>query len=169
MNTLVIDPGIHGCGAAYGVDKTLKAVAYIRGRSETKIDRWILWRQMALNVDTWAPALKAEELVIELPMVYLASHQRGTKTSVNPDDIVELATCVGTIIGTSRCSRVKIYRPYEWKGQVPKEICHARAIKALTASERAVIDTGISNVPKSLQHNALDAVAMFLKHVGRVK
>ena len=171
--TLVIDPGLHGCGATFGIRGTIKRAAYVRGNPSTTVPQSVLWVDMGLILQGFVLACQTEnrfisamgELVIELPQIYKASHQRGGKERTDPDDIINLAGCVGAIIGRADLP-TKIYRPCEWKGQVPKAICHARAIKALTPEELVIVNAGCT--PKSLAHNVLDSVAMYLKHVGRV-
>jgi hypothetical protein len=172
--TLAIDPGLHGCGAAFGIANKIVRAGYIKGNPNTKEDSATLWLDMGLAIRgfalacslTYLGASAIGDLIIELPQVYKASHQVGGKSKVDPDDIINLAGCVGTIIGTLHYPKTTIYRPYQWKGQVPKEICHARAIKALSTEELKVVDAGLP--AKSLAHNVLDAVAIYLKHVGRV-
>ena len=171
---LVIDPGLHGCGATFGIKGVIKRAAYVRGNPSTKAPLGDLWYDMAEAVLTWDRNHNFEhstvvdtELVIECPQVYKASHQRGGKERTDPQDIVNLAACVGAIVAKLTYPQTKVYLPREWKGQVPKDICHARAIKALTSEERAEVDAACTEAGK-LAHNVLDSVAMYLKHVGRV-
>jgi hypothetical protein len=171
---LAIDPGLHGCGATFGIRGTIKRAAYVRGNPDTKASIPDLWYEMAAAVLAWDQDNNFEhqkslstELVIECPQVYKASHQRGGKEKTDPQDIVNLAGCVGAIVALlTGYYSPRIYLPREWKGQVPKEICHARAIKALTPDELVIVNAGCT--PKSLAHNVLDSVAMYLKHSGRV-
>jgi hypothetical protein len=57
------------------------------------------------------------------------------------------------------------YTPSAWKGQVPKSVHHARILAALSYEEQS----RIPKLPTSKLHNVLDAVALGLFHVGRVK
>jgi hypothetical protein len=108
------------------------------------------------------------ELVIELPQVYKASHQRGAKVGTDPQDLIELAAVVGGLVCMFRASnqKTRTYLPAEWKGQVPKSIVHDRARKRLSAAELAIVE---ENLPRaSLAHNVWDAVSLFLRYVGRL-
>lgn len=181
---LAVDPGLRGCGVAFGIRGELVKASYVVGNSDKRAHRASLWVPMALAVTAWNSGfslfalnryrsthkdvwfLSAGELVIECPQVYKASHQVGHKVHVDPMDIVDLAACVGAIVTQLAYPATKVYLPKEWKGQVPKEICHARAIKALSQAELQIVNEGLPI--ESLAHNTLDAVALFLKHVGRV-
>jgi hypothetical protein len=48
-------------------------------------------------------------------------------------------------------------KPREWKGQVPKDVHHARLVKTLTPDELAMVE---ASAPPSLRHNVLDAVGI---------
>lgn len=48
----------------------------------------------------------------------------------------------------------------QWKGQVPKDVTHRRLKKSLSVVEYAVMENRLAAVPKSLQHNVKDAVAL---------
>jgi hypothetical protein len=48
-------------------------------------------------------------------------------------------------------------KPREWKGQVPKDVHHARLVKTLTPEELAMVE---ASAPPSLRHNVLDAVGI---------
>jgi len=48
-------------------------------------------------------------------------------------------------------------KPREWKGQVPKDVHHARLVKTLTPDEMAMVERA---APPSLRHNVLDAIGI---------
>jgi hypothetical protein len=169
---VAIDPGIRGCGAAAGVDGQIVASGYVIGEPVTKVKRAGAWVIMAKQVIRWVDDLSLKqrfftegELVIELPQVYQGSHQRGQKVGTNPGDLIELSAVVGAV--TYAFSRpTTVYLPCEWKGQVPKDIMHDRARGRLSPGELAIIKKALPR--DSLSHNVWDAVAMLLKHVGRL-
>lgn len=175
-----VDPGLRGCGLAIGTvigaEKTLIHASYVVGEKDTKIVRAPVWQEMvrkvglAIRQEVKDPTVESisllggfVQLVIELPQVYKSSHQVGSKTRTDPQDLIELAAVVGGITADLDVETT-VMLPFEWKGQVPKEIMHDRARKRLSAEELAVI-----SLPRaSLAHNVWDAVSLFLKHVGRL-
>ena len=171
MTTLIaVDPGLRGCGVAAGIDKQVTAAAYVISGADPTDRRAYLWGEMAVAVRAWAlyngMAGRDEcQLVIELPQVYKASHQRGQKIGTNPQDLIELAAVVGGI--TERLNlKTTVYLPAEWKGQVPKSIVHDRARARLSPTELVVVQKGLPRA--SLAHNVWDAVSLYLRHVGRL-
>jgi hypothetical protein len=105
------------------------------------------------------------EVVIECPYVY-----PGGKTK-DPNAIVTLALNAGTWAGRYERCNVRYVRPWQWKGQTPKEIHHERIRAKLDASETAIVTGGTARfgarLPKSKAHNVLDAVGLGLFAVGR--
>jgi len=113
----------------------------------------------------WGASRLFEEgcsLTIEIPQVY---RTQGRKS--DPNDLIDLAVTAGRVIEASHCSLLQMIRPREWKGQLPKDACHARIREVLSASELDVLDHDLKEIPKSLRHNALDAVGVLLYGLGR--
>ena len=110
-----------------------------------------------------------QTLVIEVPRIYPGGRGKG-----DPNDIVTLAMRVGEIRGhyarTVSARIVETY-PRTWKGQVPKEIHHARVLAALSAQERTVLDAHARRPtktnPHGYDHNMLDAVGLGLWFLKR--
>lgn len=165
---VTIDPGVRGCGVAFAIDGVIRAAEYVVGEKDTKVTRAGAWLMMAKAVRQWwlarEPSGQNLELVIELPQIYKDSHQVGSKSRVDKDDLVNLAATVGAVVQALNTSTV-VYLPCEWKGQVPKEIMHERAQARLTVEELVVIQKSLPGA--KLAHNVWDAVAMSLKHTGR--
>lgn len=94
--------------------------------------------------------------VIELPMVY-------QRSKAPPKDIVRLAVRVGILtekmLAGGIPSVVELC-PTTWKGQVPKDIHHARLFAALSASEQEVVRACGAGIAPSLRNNMLDAVGL---------
>ncbi len=111
--------------------------------------------------DTFAP--RHAELVIEIPQVYRAALSKG-----DPNDLIKVAVQAGRWIERAKLRGwgVREVHPTTWKGQIPKEIHHARIENALLADERARASSALS-LPKSKRHNALDAIGLGLFHLGR--
>lgn len=133
MILTAIDPGKHASAVAEFHDGTLRRVFY--GRMITYF---------------WAPEVA---VVVELPQVYTRGSSKG-----DPNDLVDLAFSAGRLVGNA--TNLRTVRPREWKGQLPKNVHHARVRKALSAAELAVLDA--CNVPVSKRHNVLDAVGLGL-------
>jgi len=94
-------------------------------------------------------------VVLERPQVY-------QKSPGDPNDLIDLALVDGALLGLFPAARAVLYKPAEWKKQLPKEITSARARAALEAAgslSRVVLPT------KSLQHNVWDAVGIGLYHL----
>lgn len=112
--------------------------------------------QAALNRATEG-AVKVASVVIECPQVYNPRMSKG-----DPNNLIKLARQVGRYEERfeSRGARVGTILPHDWKGTMPKEICHARAYADLSLDERQIVDACGRNVAPSKRHNMLDAVAL---------
>lgn len=101
-------------------------------------------------------AMHVHDVWIESPFIYPHAKAR-------PADILKLAREAGEWGGRYEVSAVATIHyvlPAEWKGQVPKEIHHARVWDALDAAERAIVDKAVRGLAPSKRHNVLDAVGM---------
>jgi hypothetical protein len=146
---ITLDPGLRGCGVAWWrVDGSLAHVAYVRNpvRIGNGPAAWMGYDRAAL----WDN--RTDHFLSEIPQVYRAGASKG-----DPDDLIQLAGVVGVF---SALVSAKVYwgvKPREWKGQVPKDVHHARLVKTLSEAERKMID---ASAPPSLRHNVLDAVGL---------
>jgi len=144
-----LDPGLRGCGVAWwNVYGELRHVAYVRNpektgdgpRAWTGYERVCLWDK------------RTDYFISEVPQVYRAGASKG-----DPDDLLQLAGVVGVFsILVSADVRIGV-KPREWKGQVPKDVHHARLVKTLSAEDLEKINAA---APPSLRHNVLDAVGI---------
>ena len=147
IHLFALDPGLRGCGTAW-FDKTgkLMAVDYIRNTVKTDT-----------GPKAWAGYLEhgrcsADVFISEVPQVYRAGASKG-----DPDDLIQLAGVVGLFTGIIEADEYLGVKPREWKGQVPKDVHHARLIKTLSAEDLEKINAA---APPSLRHNVLDAVGI---------
>lgn len=140
MDLVSCDPGVHHCYFAEWEGARL--VYAFRGVPQT-----------------WSRGACSEHLAIEVPQVYPGMRRE------DPNDLIDLATSAGIVIGSAQWASVTRYRPREWKGQTPKKIDHERTLKVLTAAERSVYDG--CDVAQSLRHNILDAIGIGLRHLKR--
>lgn len=101
--------------------------------------------------------------IIEMPMIY-------PRSKAKPNDIITLAFRAGKTAGLLQVVlgvQVETVTPTTWKGQVPKEIHHARINKALSVPELLILHTLTEGVPKTKAHNMIDAVGLGLYAVDR--
>jgi hypothetical protein len=151
-----VDPGLRAAGYAVFQDGTLLEVGLLRGLKTGRGPQ--AWRAVAQAGLGWLS--KIDELVMEFPKVY-----PGTRAKGDPADLLELAGVAGTLAGmVESTTRTTIYLPREWKGTSPKEKHQAHHYKLLSPHEKQLVD---AVKPKSLAHNALDAVLLGLFHVRK--
>lgn len=139
-----VDPGKERCAVAYFDRQGLLAV-------------W--FRASTLPIEFEAGFDRASLCICELP------EQRGRNTNVRMSDIIDL-----TWAGSRVCANLptETVKPSEWKGQVPKAVHHKRMEAALTPEERIVLQNALRDIPRGVQHNLKDAVALGLWKLGRL-
>jgi len=144
-----LDPGLRGCGLAYwNEDGSLAHVAYVRNtvkqgdgpRAWTGYQSTYIWNR------------RTAYFISEVPQVYRVGASKG-----DPDDLIQLAGVVGVFSMLIQSDVRMGVKPREWKGQVPKDVHHARLVKTLTPEEMAMVEAA---APPSLRHNVLDAVGI---------
>lgn len=99
----------------------------------------------------------ARDVVIERPQVY-PSHP------VPPNDLITLAVQVGRYAGAAEATgaSVRTCVPHEWKGNLPKDICARRIVRALKARELSAVTDMEATVPAAKRHNVIDAIGIGL-------
>lgn len=108
-----------------------------------------------------------QTFVMEIPRIY------PHRSKGDPNDIVDLALTTGEIRGHFRAAGCHIIEafPRTWKGQVPKEIHHARVLKQLADDELRLLNAEARKIsktnPNGFDHNMLDAVALGLWFLRR--
>lgn len=144
---IYVDPGVHGSGVAYFETGALVSAEYRH-----------------------APLFARESCVCEIPQIYPHGAKAGRR--VDPQDLIALAVAAGRMTGQVPTRYVL---PAEWKGQVPKDVQHARMWKALSPAEQVILRAVVPcRTPKSarpslsLLHNVYDAVCLGLKMEGRL-
>lgn len=92
--------------------------------------------------------------IIEVPQIYPGQQQKGDQ-----NDLIKLAVMVGRYAdrATACGFRVKLVKPREWKGQLPKDVCWRRVRETLTVLELDKIEKKVS---KSRAHNMHDAIGL---------
>lgn len=152
---LAVDPGKHRSGWALFGPRSGRLVLFFAGYDPPS-------KTIRVPDSTGGTFLPSPDtLVIERPQVYRAGKSKG-----DPNDLVDVAIAVGRWIGTYPDADRILYTPDEWKGQVPKAVCHARARAALSVEELARVPA----LPKTRGlPDMWDAIALGLVHLGRLR
>lgn len=145
MITLAIDPGTRSTGFAFFDSGKLERVVRV-----TKLRCNNLGIMPYEEIRKWKGCVS--HLACEVPQIY-------PQSKADPNDMIPVALLAGALIGYFSAAFVKMPRPREWKGQVPKAIHNARTLAKLTDDERALC-AGHS-------HDELDAVGIGLWYLGR--
>lgn len=158
---LAIDPGLRHCGVASFRQGRLVGAALVQGAPEGR--GWPAWITMteAIELAVADRIAPGAVLVLERPQVYAVGMSKG-----DPDDLLELTGIVGAVAARleAQGAHVTLYKPREWKGQVPKAVHNERVRSHLDPEELRILD-GCG--ARSLIHNVTDAVGIGLFHLRR--
>lgn len=124
---------------------------------------WALWRDsdqlVACGVSDPREKVTGQVgfVILERPQVYRARLSKG-----DPNNIVTLAIQVGRYAQwfESRGAHIAMCIPHDWKGNLPKDIHHARVWGELSPAQRDVVNRCGQVVPPSKLHNLMDALAL---------
>ncbi len=175
MKLLALDPGIRGCGAALFAEGRLVACDYVKN-PVTVGNRAHEARTMASAVVAWAGFPEPDEVIAEYPQVYTVAFSKGDN-----NDLLALAGVDGALAALYPTTHFETYLPREWKQTMSKGVCASRVLRRLDPDELATLQKAaaklrVTDIPalikkdpegKHLLFNALDAVGIGLKHVGR--
>lgn len=111
------------------------------------------------------PNQRPGKVVIEWPEIY-------TSTSAwkgNPNNIRDLAA-VAFGVACEVEYKYDLYSvlalPRTWKGNLPKEVHHARILTGLSPAQRKAVNVALTKVAPSLRHNLWDALGLALWGLG---
>jgi hypothetical protein len=162
---IAIDPGLRHLGLAVAVDGHIAYASLVRNGSKSRgPDAW-LGMAHAVKQDLERLGLRgewAETVIVEKMQVYDRANHKEKGKRVDPDDLLELAGVTGAIVG--RVFHFSLYRHVsaaEWKGQVPKDVMVERIRGKLSQD----VLGQILEVPKSYQHNVIDACGLMMFHL----
>lgn len=120
---------------------------------------WALWSPALAGCGLGDPPseFSPSDVWIEAPVIYPRSKAR-------PADITKLSREAGEWAGRyhSVGAQAHYVRPSEWKGQLPKDVCHARVWAVLDAKEQDIVRKALKGMAPSKRHNVLDAVGIGL-------
>ena len=158
--TVAIDPGLACTGWSWWTGGMFRGGGIVRGGGGTGavevgrlVGRTVL---EAVGVEH-----KVDRVVYERMAVYKFTSQKGDQ-----NDLILLAEVAGAACGVIGALADEPVTARSWKGQVPKDIMHARVLGRLTQEEAAAVD-GVKT-PGGLRHNFLDAVGIGLWRAGRL-
>lgn len=107
------------------------------------------------------PHASCSGAVLEMPVIY-------PRSKAPPGDILKLTLGVGRYY--EKClnlgiADVSLVEPRTWKGQLVKEISHARILAKLSPQEKETVRVAGLAIAKSLRGNMLDAIGIGLYKV----
>lgn len=160
LNTVItIDPGKHECGAAISVDGRVKDARVFVSKCPSK-DPLVLGDALfQLVAKEYGDA---DVLMVERPV-----HRVRSKKPIRVQDIIDLSVVVGCF--NMLAPVVKSVTPKDWKGDLPKDVHHARVAKWLDQSSPWVERALWASLKRAIDHNARDAFALNLFATGRTK
>lgn len=160
MRVMGIDPGAKSIAVAImEADGTLVSAWYSKGDSVNIV------RRGSVMYDTFTTA---DLVVIEVPQIYQRS--KG-----DPNDLIDVARMAGAMEYVARNrpdgrpARIEAVRPFQWKGNLPKEVHHKRILAELSKDSLGVLEGSFKTIPKSLRHNVMDAVGLAMYGVKKCR
>ena len=139
---IVIDPSVRACGWAIFYGRDLESAGVVQATDPVDLaDRLA----MVMHTPNHSVCL------IERPRIYPHS-------PVPPNDIVTLGIAVGVATALARVRGIRV--EYTYPTQLNKTVTEHRVRKVLNP------DKMLKTVPKSLQHNAIDAIHLGMIHVS---
>ena len=93
----------------------------------------------------------------------LETPQEYTKFQVAHKDLTRLRETLRKISNFASPHKVITYKPFEWKGNVPKEVHHKRILRALTSKETTLLP----HMDGDYEHDLYDAVGIGLFYLQR--
>lgn len=100
-------------------------------------------------------------IYMEHMQVYPGQKQKGDQ-----NDLLSVVFLEGAI--AQHYAKAVLYKPREWKGQVPEEALNRRIERHLDEQERKIFEESLRKIPKGLWHNVYDAVGIGLNAQGRL-
>jgi hypothetical protein len=149
-----VDPGVTGTGYAIWKERRLLDVGTLHFRKEQTN-----WLDRARTVVGLLEHIMAScaltTFVIEYPNFMQGSGGRMVAAS---GDLVKLSVLTGMMVnvGCRQCRNVRLVSPNEWKGQLPKDVCQSRIIKAMPGMGM-----------EKISNHAYDAIGIGLWAQGR--
>lgn len=161
--TIAFDPGLRYAGVGVFLDSTLVDCFLVRN-PEHHLRGPNAWFTMAnavltgLHAGTTPPGDHNLVFVSEVPQYYRNS-------GIDPDNLFELVGVVASVAMLVPGEKYT-YLPRVWKGNTDKFESNLQIEASLTQAEKEVVDR--MNAPRTLRHNAIDAIGIGLYHHMRL-
>lgn len=155
--TIGLDPDLHATGIAWCTLEKVQRVAVARVSAKLKGEEAVIAMSEAIRR---VLGFSFDRAVVEGQEIYL----RHTK---NPDSILRIGQVAGCALGLMTedltPSSIRLPRPKEWKGSVPKEIMAARIMRhyGMTVKNRSSIPGSLGITNKEWGH-VTDAIGLAL-------
>lgn len=153
-----VDPGVREAGVAVFEGGKLARVEFVRedyGSGPAQIDRMARALYVACGGED-AGAIVCETMVF-----------RSGRTDA-AQDIVDVQTVVGALIGWAGGEAVSLVAPGDWTSKRSKTVNHVRIRSRLDAEETARLEAGLARCPKANHKEILDAVGIGLYALRRL-
>lgn len=158
MMLLSLDPAKHKLPWALWRDGVLSGVGMPRCDSELPLEKACvaLAGACGIRLAPW------DLVVMEQPQVYgRLQDQKGDQ-----NDLIEVGIA-GAYVAATLGGQLRLVKPSQWKGQMPKRLTEPRVRARLSAQECVVLDRGLEQIPPSLRHNVYDAAGIGLHELRR--
>ena len=152
-----LDPGSNATGWAWWEGGELYGGGVVRGTAGSAVDTGI---DAGRVIQRHAGAVAF--IIYERMAIYKFTSQRGDQ-----NDLIPLAEIAGAACGALG-ARGEPVLARTWKGQVPKDVCHARCRSRLNERELRHAVAAEEIVIASLRHNFWDAIGIGLWKIGRL-
>ncbi len=165
VTLIAVDPGLRGSGLAIYRGGVLHHAEYVKNPDEFNRGP-VAHSSMAdrLYHVAYMPHsdVRNTHLIVEFPQIY-----SGPGKGADPNDLLDIAgVASATVQVFTECilsANLRWVKPFEWKGNIKKQIMTDRILASLTDGERAVI---VSSGSKD--HNTVDAAGLGLHQLGRL-
>lgn len=164
QSLIAIDPGLSRTGYATwdrrdGVWR-LRFAGHLTPRCCRNSSWWVKAGSIVDQIPFHRPNDEGDpEAILAIEMPEYQSGRAKSTAATRSGGIFKLAAMVGMILGKWYAGEVHIYSPHDWKGQLPKDVSHARIEEALSARTRNAVGFN------KLKHDAIDAIGIGLHHI----
>ena len=141
---LSVDPGLWKSGCAVWAEDGTLLSAWTE-KHAVGDGGPVTWRAMAQAIQRKTPSVK----VVVCQVMQMDSRSKGKEKA-----LLQLSGVVGAVAVAYSEAEVLAFAPREWKGSVPKHVCHKRLQERLTDSEMGRLSD------KCLTHDAWDAIGI---------
>lgn len=162
---LAIDPGkVDSLAVAIG-RTGFEGGTILEAPKGASLDLGLRTQHLCDALVSWVGRNAITQVVVEQMWHRPGSGAQAANKSIK---ILELQWIGGSLSRLFYGARVNLYAPHIWKGNTPKEICHARLEKGMRPEELEALARSCKPFGKRA-HNVKDAAALLHFHMGRYK